>query len=64
MPQPSNDAKRTGSTRASSGDVTAMPRRGSAGVRASASSASDQNAKKSAGRVRGGRVARTVVESD
>ena len=63
MSQPPSDAKRTGSTRAPSGDVTGMPKRGLAGVRASASCVSDQNAKKSSGRVRGGRVARTVVES-
>ena len=62
MAWPSSERKRTGVIRAPSGEVTATPRRGSGSVRARASRVFDQNGKKSCGRVRGGRVARTERE--
>ena len=62
MAHPPSERKRTGVIRAPSGEVTATPRRGSGGVPPRAARVSDQNGKKSRGRVSGGRVARTEPE--
>ena len=58
--QPPRDAKRTGTMRAPSGEVTASPGRGFAGTPARAASVARQNGKKPSGLASGGRVARTA----
>ena len=63
MSQAPSDAKRTGTMRAPSGEVTARPSRGFGGTVDSEASVSRQNGKKPSGRVSGGRVARIAGAS-